>query len=666
MIYFIGQPEIVSNDFYLTCNSDFLISYFKDKKSIAVDTETEGFNPYLKNILCIQLGDANNQFVIDWNCIDRLLIKELLEKDDLELLFHNAKFDLRFLYRNNIYPKKVYDSYLAESIIYTGYDKGLYPKSLKHCVEKYCGETLDKDIRGNIHWKGLSTDVIVYAAKDVAYLHKVQEEQMKLIVENDLKNTLLIENEFVKCLAYIEMCGIRIDTDAFKKKIDSDKKLLLELEQQLNDYILANPNKYFKYIDNQLDLFSSELKCKINWNSSKQVIKFFKELGLNLEVKDKETGEMKDSVDAKVLLPQINKDPIIRIYLDYKGQEKVVSTYGDNWIKSINPITGRIHSNYTQILDTGRLSCGGKNKDGEDYINLLNIPQDNEIRNCIVPNSGYVFIDCDFTGQETVVLANKSLEPAMVKFLNEDGGDMHSFVAKNMFEECKDTPINEIKDKFKKQRQEAKAAGFAIQYGGTGITIANNLSITPEEGEKVYNAYLNAFPELKRYFQKMKDFILANGYIVTDDISRRKIYTSKFEKYKKLKEHITEDFWDQYKIAKANNAPNFPKMRRMISEYYRCKGDMERMSLNYPIQGCSASMTKIACIYVYREIERLKAYNTILFQNVIHDQIILEVPEEDSNYWSNYVQESMEKAGDLFCKTVRIKAVPEILTKWKK
>jgi DNA polymerase I-like protein with 3'-5' exonuclease and polymerase domains len=96
------------------------------------------------------------------------------------------------------------------------------------------------------------------------------------------------------------------------------------------------------------------------------------------------------------------------------------------------------------------------------------------------------------------------------------------------------------------------------------------------------------------------------------------------------------------------------------------KGSYERMSMNYPIQAGSASITKIACIYVYREIEKQNAFWKVLFPNVIHDQIILEVPEEEKQQWSDTVRYCMEKAGEPFCKTVKLRAEPEQLYKWKK
>lgn len=119
----------------------------------------------------------------------------------------------------------------------------------------------------------------------------------------------------------------------------------------------------FVKINLQGDLFSgfdTEPKCCINWSSSKQVIPLFELLGFNLITFDKVTKKKKKSVDAKIIKAQLDVSPIAALYLDYQGASKVVSTYGQNWLNAINPVTGRIHANFYQLgADTARLSCGG-------------------------------------------------------------------------------------------------------------------------------------------------------------------------------------------------------------------------------------------------------------------------------------------------------------------
>ena len=100
-----------------------------------------------------------------------------------------------------------------------------------------------------------------------------------------------------------------------------------------------------------------EPQVTLNWNSAKQLIPLFKKYGVNVTIEDREKGGTKDSIDAKSLKPQKNKCSLIPLYLEYKEAIKVTSTYGENFLKQINPVSGRIHTNFNQLgTDTGKTS----------------------------------------------------------------------------------------------------------------------------------------------------------------------------------------------------------------------------------------------------------------------------------------------------------------------
>jgi DNA polymerase-1 len=668
MIYLVtGQQELFTPVGYSMATVEESLEYLNTLDVIGFDTETRGFDPYTKELLSMQLGDAEKQYVIDCLTVNPKLYKEILEKK--ELIMHNAKFDLGFLYYQKIVPTKVFDTFLAERVLTTGIDTAR--RSLDAVVYKYCKIELDKTIRGNIHREGLSTRVIKYAADDVKYLHQVKRKQEVALEEKGLLKTMSLDNKFVRVLAYIEHCGMYMNPVDWQAKVDDDLKDLNAVKEILDQFILSNSDKYAKYIDNQLSLFDEGITCKINWSSSKQVIEFMKSLGVDTLTKDKETGLMKDSVDKKVLGPQKKKHPIISTYIEYTECQKVVSTYGDNWFDYINSITGRIHSNYTQIMNTGRLSSGqkGKPKQGLPQMpNMQNIPSDNRTRGCFQAQEGNVLLVSDYSGQEQIVLANKSLDADLLAFYQQGLGDMHSFIASKIFPELSDLSLDEIKDKHKNKRQIAKGAGFAINYGGTGITIAQNLNISMEEGEEVYKAYFKAFPDLANYFKREKAQALSLGYIQFNNVSGRKCFIPFFEEYQKLHEEIykTEGFWDDYKLEKSKNSGIFiSHFKPKVREYFMKKGDIERMSLNYPIQGTSADITKLAGIYFFEYLEKNNLIFKVLLPNVVHDEWIVECPLDLSEKLSKVLQESMERAGDVFCKTIKLKAEPCITKYWK-
>ena len=668
MIYLVtNQQSLFTAAGYSMATVEESLNYLKTLDVIGFDTETRGMDPFTKDLLSMQLGDEERQYVVDCLTVSPVLYKELLESK--VLIMHNAKFDLRFLLYYGIVSTKIFDTFLVERILTTGLDT--VRRSLDAVVYRYCKIELDKTIRGNIHREGLSTRVIKYAADDVKYLHQVKRKQEVALEANFLGRTASLDNEFVVCLAYIEFCGMYMNPIDWRSKCDDDLKDLLAVQETLDNFILDNSATYSKFIDNQLSLFSTGIKCKLNWASSKQVIPFMQSLGVDTLTKDKETGLMKDSIDKKVLGPQKKKHPIISTYIEYTESQKEVSTYGENWFNYINSATGRVHTNYNQIMNTGRLSSGQKGmpkKGIAQMPNMQNIPSDNRTRGCFQAEKGNMLVVSDYAGQEQIVLANKSLDKDLLEFYAKGLGDMHSFIASKIFPELGDLTLDEIKDNHKGKRQIAKGAGFAINYGGTGMTIAQNLNISMSEGEEVYKAYFKAFPGLANYFKVEKKRALELGYIQFNNISGRKCFIPFFDEFKKLHGEIyeTDGFWDSYKIEKTKNSHIFlnhykPKVR----EYFMKKGDIERMSLNYPVQGSSADITKLAGIYFFRYLVEKDLVFKVKLPNVVHDEWLVECPEEMAQDMADVLQDCMERAGEVFCKTVKLKAEPMITKTWK-
>ena len=460
MIYLVTQ-QIIESPCCKVITVEESLSLLESINIVGVDTETQGFDPYKDELLLLQLGCKDFQIVIDCITIDVCLYKEYLESDRT-FIFWNAKFDLRFLYHKRIVVNKVHDGYLAEKLLYLGYPPGLHGMGLKNAGEKYCNIELDKSVRGKIHYAGLADEVIVYAANDVKYLEDIMDAQYKELQNKDLLDAIEYENRFVPVLAYIEYCGVKLDIPRWQKKMQNDQKILQEKLEHLNNWVETHyPNdSRFTKRDMQGDLFfgfDTSPKCIINWSSSKQVAVLLKELGFDLMVKDKETGMMKVSVEAKVIEPQKDISDIAPVYLEYKAAEKLTSTYGQNFLDQVN-VDGRIHTNFSQLMNTGRLSCGGKDKNtGAEYINLQNLPADEETRACFIADSGNLWISADYNSQESRLIASIANDPAMIELFNNGCGDVHSLVAKMSYPDIiGDTPVEEIKGKFKHWRQEAK------------------------------------------------------------------------------------------------------------------------------------------------------------------------------------------------------------------
>lgn len=675
-------------------------------KIVGVDTETSGLRVYQDKLLLLQLGNKENQVVIDCTTVDIIEYKAFLESKRL-FLFWNAIFDLQWTLHHHILVYNIYDGMLAEKLMWLGYPSGIHSMSLKSAAHNYLGIELDKSVRGKIIWsKELSDDIIIYAAKDVEFLEDIYNLQIQKLREKDLLLAAKLECDFVKIITYYKYCGVKIDQAKWKIKMQKDQAKMNEALNELNQWVLTNKaNSKYVTIDNQLDLFSGEcggVYCNINWDSDKQVKELFKELGFNLQVRDKETGELKDSIEAKVIESQIDVSPIAPIYLKYAKAAKVVQTYGQNVLDLINPVTQRIHTELYQLgTDTGRISSGKDRENNLEGLNLQNFPADKETRACFIAEEGNVFISCDYSAQESRVIANEANEQSMID-LFKSNGDMHSLVAKMAYPDViGDCPIEEIKSKFKHIRQLAKSVEFSINYGGSADTISRNNNIPIEEAQTVYDNYMKGFPGVKSFQDYQKKFVMQNGYILLCRLTHHKAYIYDFELLKKIESRLTYDFYKKAKPYKGLENKQLPKpvvnqlcerfangepvenlvgvytytkkkagkevtesifvdiedaYRWPIKKYFKRKADCEKQACDYPIQGASAVMFKLANIYFYDYLLQ----NNLIFKVKLcipaHDEIDVEAPEEMQEEIARVLQECMARAGAKLCSLLEIPA----------
>ena len=657
MIYLVTKQDISLPDIILTTVEDSL-EYLNKLEWIGLDTETSGFDPYTTKLYTLQLGDNNVQYVIDLTTIDINEYKELLETKGL--IGHNLKFDLRFLYHYRVIPTKVYDTFLGEKTSRLGIES--HRCSLAACVLRHCGIILSKEERLNITGR-LTEGFVKYSAYDVKYLHELKEKQEFLQLADGTSVSIDLDNKFVLVLAYIEYSGMKLDVEQWTAKINKVQTIADEAEAQLNQFILDN--KMEKFIDSQLDLFSSSTKVNVNWNSPSQVVEFFQALGVNTKVVEK--GKTKDTIEANHLVKYSSKYPIIELYLKFKGAQKDIGTYGQNWIDQINPVSGRIHTQFKQLMNTGRLSSGGKSGDVKNF-NFQNIPSDQETRSCFVAEEGNLLISCDYSSQESVVLVNQCLDPSLLEFYDRGLSDMHSFIASKMFKELNGLSLDDIKSKHKDKRQQSKVIGFALAYGGSAKAISDQLQLTEQEGVDIYKKYFEAFPDLDRYYTEAKKFGIENGYVLLSSVTGKKCYVDYFEEFKAIEQELkNKEFWERYKQLKNSNTPTAREMKDKVSRYFRKKGDIERMSLNYRVQGESAEISKLAGIYFWQDyIIPNNLFGVVKLVNIIHDEYLVECPESIIEETSNAIQGAMEKSASKFCKRVKLGAEPAYAKYWKK
>lgn len=670
MIYLISDQQRVYQDNIKQISVKESLELLSSLRIVALDTETSGFSPFLKKLLLLQLGCYDFQVVIDTTTVDIKAYKHFLESDRL-FLGWNLKFDLRFLYYHNIIPKHLYDGYLMEKALWQGYPAGMHSLSLKSAGEEYCGIELDKSVRGKILWsKTLSDDIITYAANDVKYLESIREKQLQKFRERGQQRFIDvdIENKALPAISYFEYCGIKLDEQKWKLKIEKDIETLELCRNNLNKWVedkYSNDTRFCKR-NLQGDLwegFDDSPKCIINWNSQKQVIPLFEEEGFDLNIKDKKTGRLKKSIEASIIEKQKNKSSISKLYLEYSAAQKVVSTYGTNILNLVNPVTKRIHTNINQIgTDTFRLSSGG----GEDselipgkqipLINLQNIPNEEYTRSCFVSESGNKFISIDFAGEESVILANISKDKAMLELFTTGCKDLHSLVAKMIYKDVlRDIPVENIKKVRPDLRKSAKSPEFAIAYGGDANTLANKDNIPIEDAQQIVNNYMEGFPGVAEYQAHRRKEVMRLGYIDECPEVGYRTYIYDFNKLKEIKAMTSEEgFWDKYRELKQTDPMN--PIVEDVRYYFKRKSAIERMSINYCIQSRGSAIFKIACVYFFNWILENKLFNIIKMCVPVHDEICIEAPEDIADNVALKLKECMLKAGAFICRLAPLDA----------
>lgn len=643
MIYLVSHNKsLFQTDKYIEATMKQAMSVLLPLKLCQLDSETRGLDCHTKALLTIQLGNRDNQVVIDWTTLtpkEKQIVKNYLESDRL-FLGWNLMFDLTFLYVQGIYPKHIWDGMIVEQLLYLGYPAQMREKSLKAAAWNYLNINIDKTVRGKIVNDGLTTEVVIYAAGDVTYIEDIKEKQDIEIEKQGMKLAVELECEFVKSLAYFKYCGVHLDITKWKAKMTKDQAKLDKAISELNAWVVAwdkeNPHngydiqypelKYPKYsadypaevkrlikdgykrfpqedlqtpdgkvdaykkviknqftrIDTQGDLFTgfdTEPKCVINWSSQKQVIPLFELLGINVETFDKKTKQKRKSIEANVLKPQKNDFPIIPIFLEYQEAAKVVSTYGQNWLNAINPKTGRIHADFHSIgTDTARVSSGG----GVWKLNMQNLPHDPETRACFTSEEGNAWLSADYQSQESRIIASVSKDEKMIDLFEHGCGDVHSLVAYMSYPNIipRDTKIEDIKKLYHNWRQKAKSIEFAINYGGDYNTISKNDGIPVEEAKEIYDNFMEGFPGIKRYQDYCRAAVMRDGYILLNPLTGHRAHIYDAEELKETHNKMQEPgFWEYYQNVRKRNPQD--EIVQEVRHYMQRKAASEKQSINY-------------------------------------------------------------------------------------
>ena len=318
----------------------------------------------------------------------------------------------------------------------------------------------------------------------------------------------------------------------------------------------------------------------------------FDRLGLP-PVKKTKTGY---STSAEVLEKLAPHHEIVAHILEYRQLTKLNSTYVEGLGKVIAP-DGRIHTCFQNtVTATGRLSS--------TEPNLQNIPVRTplgaEMRTMFVAPAGCVLVDADYSQIELRLLAHISGDQALIAAFRE-GADIHTATAAQVFGVAQDQVTPDM-------RRAAKAVNFGIVYGISPFSLSQDIHVTVAQAKEYMDKYFAHYAGVRAYMDRVVEQGRADGYVSTLYGRRR---------------------W-------------LPELK---SSNFNTRAFGERVALNMPIQGSAADIIKLAMLRVDEALRQAGLAARLVLQ--VHDELIVECPEEEAEQVKELLRREMEQVADL-------------------
>ena len=490
------QKQITKKSYSLISEIDELDEWIKEAEEVgevAIDTETSSVDPnqaYLVGIslsskigkACyIPLGHKSKKNLDKKKVLDKL--KPLLEDQSIKKIGQNIKFDFIILYREGITISPMEDTMLMSYVL----DAGKNRHNMDTLSEIHLGhKTIAfKDLVGSgkkeINFSDVELDKAKdYAAEDADITFRLYKKFIKnLKLEKMINIYEIFEKPMIEILAFMEMRGIKIDSNFLKSLSLKFEKKIEKLEKEI-----------FKIAKKEFNIGSPKQLGDIIYNDLKIA-------GLK---KTKKGGFATSASVLEDLAFKGHKFP--QLVLDWRQVSKLKNTYSDALPEHVNPLTKRVHTSFLlAATTTGRLASSDPN--------LQNIPIKSEdgkdIRKAFIAEKNHTLISADYNQIEMRILADlagvKELKKA---FKNNE--DIHSLTASQIFN-------IDIKKVDQDQRRKAKAINFGIIYGISQYGLAKQINVSNYEAEEFLNAYFAKFPEIKIYMDETIKFCRKSGYV---------------------------------------------------------------------------------------------------------------------------------------------------------
>ena len=556
--------------------------------SFAFDTETTGLNPRTVDLVGISFATkAHSGWFVPISAENKATaydaLRAVFSDSALTKIGHNLKFDLAILAEQGIdVAGPCYDTMLAHALIDPEQRHNLDTLSedfLQYTTIRFSELVPDAKKGATIDYSSVDPQALAdYAIEDAdVTLQLWQLFKAKLDESGQAKVFYEIETPLLPVLVAMEREGILMS-----------EATLAETGKSLEGHIEA-----------LRDSINAEAGREFNLNSPKQLGEIlFDELKLVEKPKKTKTGQY--ATNEQVLSSLAPKHPIVANILEYRQLTKLKSTYIDALPHAIDPVSGRVHTNYGQVqTSTGRLSSNDPN--------LQNIPvrsvQGREIRKAFIARPGWKLLSADYSQIELRILAALTEDEGLLTAFRE-GRDIHAATAAKIF----DVELDEVS---REQRSTAKMVNFGIPYGISAFGLAQRLgTVSRTEAQEIINNYFAQFPGIPGYMLRMQESAKEKGYVETITGRRRTLHD----------------------INSRNGT---------------IRAAAERNAINMPIQGTAADMIKIAMVNVQTALVEQQLNTRMLLQ--VHDELIFDLDPSEEAAVRTLVTEGMKKALDLKC-----------------
>jgi DNA polymerase-1 len=570
---------------------DELVKQLQAAPAFAFDAETNSLNVIEAEIVGLSFSAQPGMawyvplahIADDGPQLERGVVRDallpLLEDARKPKIAHNGKFDLLALRRLDIDAQGVqFDTMLAAQLL-GNQNVGL--KDLAFNVLKLKEPMTEiTDLIGS----GRNQTTFDHVPIEQATPYAAADADMTLRLRDRLDQELDQVPQIRKVFETIEMPLLPVLTDMEWQGIKVDVGVLQQLSTTMQQRIEQLEDKIYEIAEGRFNIGSGQQLNKV----------LFEQLGVPTTGLSKtKTGLY--SITAEVLEKLSGVHPIISMIQEHRQLSKLKSTYLEA-LPQLVDARNRLHTSYNQIgAATGRLSSTAPN--------LQNIPvrteQGREIRRAFIAEEGCYLLSADYSQIELRILAHITQDPALLETFKE-GRDIHAATAARLF----GLPMNQVT---KNQRRIAKTTVFGTIYGISSFGLAARTDLSRDEAKQLIDGLFATYPGIKRLFEETLATARECGYVETLFGRRR------------------------YFGRGRDNPLNSSGPRKQAAE---------REAINAPIQGTSADLIKMAMTELFNELRKRGLATKMLLQ--VHDELLLEVPDDELNEVKTLVREVME------------------------